>query len=61
MIAGSKAETLPFSQGAVAKAGNSAELFEIEGATHADLYDKDEYVTPAVAKLTEFFGKHLSA
>jgi hypothetical protein len=27
---------------------------------HIDLYDKDEYVTPAVAKLTEFFGKHLA-
>ncbi|MGY4919722.1 hypothetical protein ACWD9K_31730 [Streptomyces sp. 900116325] len=25
-----------------------------------DLYDEDEYVTPAVAELTEFFGKHLA-
>jgi fermentation-respiration switch protein FrsA (DUF1100 family) len=32
----------------------------IDGATHIDLYDKDEYVTPAVAKLTEFFSKHLA-
>ncbi|MEV0081806.1 alpha/beta hydrolase [Saccharopolyspora sp. NPDC050642] len=60
MIAGSEAETLPFSQGAVAKAGDTAELFEIEGATHVDLYDRDEYVTPAAVKLTEFFNQHLA-
>ncbi|MDA3644253.1 alpha/beta hydrolase [Saccharopolyspora indica] len=59
MIAGTEAATLPFSEGAVAKAGDNAELYKIEGATHVDLYDKDEYVTPAVAKLTEFFTEHL--
>ncbi|MFF7602380.1 hypothetical protein [Streptomyces mirabilis] len=36
------------------------EPFVIDGATHIDLYDKDECVTPVVAKLTEFFGKHLA-
>ncbi|QKW48997.1 alpha/beta hydrolase [Streptomyces buecherae] len=61
MIAGSRAETLPFSQGAVAHAGDSAELFVIEGATHVDLYDQSEYVGPAVAKLVDFFGHHLAA
>lgn len=60
MIAGSKAETLPFSQTAVEKAGRTAELFIIEGATHVDLYDRDEYVTPAVARLTQFFNRHLA-
>ncbi|MFI1852936.1 hypothetical protein [Streptomyces sp. NPDC020480] len=59
MIAGTEAETLPFSQGAVAKADESAELFLIEGATHVDLYDKDEAVTPAVARLTSFFSQNL--
>ncbi|MER6135466.1 alpha/beta hydrolase [Streptomyces sp. NPDC001815] len=59
MIAGSEAQTLPFSQGAVAKAGESAELFVIEGVGHVDLYDKDEAVTPAVAKLASFFSKNL--
>ncbi|WP_399086794.1 alpha/beta hydrolase [Streptomyces sp. BBFR2] len=59
MIAGSRAETLPFSSGAVEKAGDTAELFVVDGATHVDLYDRDEAVTPAVAKLTAFFGKHL--
>lgn len=42
------------------RAGGRAHLVVIDGATHIDLYDKDEYVTPAVAKLTEFFGKHLA-
>ncbi|MET9532526.1 MULTISPECIES: alpha/beta hydrolase [unclassified Streptomyces] len=59
MIAGSEAATLPFSRTAVEKAGDSAELFVIDGATHVDLYDRDEAVTPAVAKLADFFGKHL--
>jgi fermentation-respiration switch protein FrsA (DUF1100 family) len=36
------------------------ELFWIDGATHVALYDKDEYVTPAIAKLTEFFRTHLT-
>lgn len=59
MIAGSEAATLPFSQTAVEKAGDSAELFLVDGATHVDLYDRDEAVTPAVAKLSSFFGEHL--
>jgi len=36
------------------------ELFIIPGASHIDLYDKPQYVTPAVAKLIEFFGKALN-
>ncbi|MFI1306246.1 alpha/beta hydrolase [Streptomyces sioyaensis] len=61
MIAGTEAATRPFSTQAVARAGRTAELFDIEGATHVDLYDKDEYVSRAVAKLSEFFGAHLAA
>lgn len=59
MIAGTAAETLAFSQIGVEEAGRNAELHTIEGATHVDLYDVDEYVTPAVAKLAAFFGSHL--
>ena len=29
-------------------------------STHVALYDKEEYVTPAIAKLTEFFRTHLA-
>jgi fermentation-respiration switch protein FrsA (DUF1100 family) len=35
------------------------ELFIVEGATHIDMYDRPQYVTPAVAKLKEFFDKAL--
>ncbi|GAB3556564.1 fermentation-respiration switch protein FrsA (DUF1100 family) [Actinopolyspora lacussalsi] len=60
MIAGSEAATLPHSRRAVANAGETAELHTIEGAGHVDLYDRDEPVDEAVAKLTEFFGRHLA-
>ncbi|MFJ8493467.1 alpha/beta hydrolase [Streptomyces sp. NPDC094038] len=60
MIAGSKAESAYFSREAIERAAEPKELFVIAGATHIDLYDQDEYVTPAVAKLTGFFGRHLA-
>jgi fermentation-respiration switch protein FrsA (DUF1100 family) len=60
MIAGTEAETAYFSREAIENAGEPKELYWIEGATHIDLYDKDEYVTPAVVKLAEFFGKYLA-
>jgi len=59
MIAGTEAATRGFSEKAVADSPGNAELYLIEGATHVDLYDRDEYVTPAAAKLTEFFRQHL--
>ncbi|GGZ32036.1 alpha/beta hydrolase [Streptomyces poonensis] len=60
MIAGSEAESAYFSREAIAQAAEPKELVTIDGATHIDLYDRDEYVTPAVAELAEFFGKHLA-
>ncbi len=60
MIAGTEAATLPFSEGAVADAGDNAELFVIEGATHVDLYDRDPFIGLAVEKLDAFFGDHLT-
>ncbi|MEV0336543.1 alpha/beta hydrolase [Nocardia sp. NPDC050717] len=60
MIAGSKADTAYFSEEAVAKAAEPKELFVVDGASHIDLYDVDEYVTQAVDKLDEFFGKGLA-
>ncbi|MBA0048891.1 alpha/beta hydrolase [Mycobacteroides sp. LB1] len=59
MIAGTEADTLYFSEHAIAKAGEPKELFLIEGATHIDLYDKPEYVDPAVEKLAAYFSKYL--
>ncbi len=59
VIAGSKADTLFWSQEVYQKAKNPKELFVIDGATHIDLYDRPQFVTPAVSKLKEFFGRHL--
>ena len=44
---------------AIEKAQQPKELFWIDGATHVDLYDKEEYLPIAVAKLADFFGAHL--
>jgi hypothetical protein len=59
LIAGSKADTLFWSKQVMEKARQPKELFIVEGATHIDMYDRPQYVTPAVAKLKEFFDKAL--
>lgn len=59
LITGERAETLKFSEAAYAKAQQPKELMIVPGASHFDLYDKPQYVTPAVDKMAEFFGKHL--
>ncbi|KZB83169.1 alpha/beta hydrolase [Amycolatopsis regifaucium] len=61
MIIGSDADTGYFSREAIEKADEPKELFVIDGATHVALYDQDEHVTPAVTKLTGFFGEHLTS
>jgi fermentation-respiration switch protein FrsA (DUF1100 family) len=60
VIAGSKADTLFWSREAYEKAREPKELHVIDGATHIDLYDRPQFVTPAVAKLREFFGRRLA-
>jgi fermentation-respiration switch protein FrsA (DUF1100 family) len=60
LIAGSTAVTSWMSVEAFQRARGPKELFWIDDATHVDLYDKPAYVTPAVAKLTTFFGNHLA-
>jgi uncharacterized protein len=59
MIAGTKADTRYFSEMAIEKAKEPKELFLIEGATHISLYDKKDYVDPAVEKLNSFFNQYL--
>lgn len=59
LIAGERAETLKFSQQAYAKAQQPKELMIIPAASHFDLYDKPQYVTPAVEKLAGFYRQHL--
>lgn len=46
MIADSETESAYFSREAIEQAAEPKELFVIDGATHIDLHDKDEYVTP---------------
>ncbi|CAH0037916.1 unnamed protein product [Clonostachys solani] len=57
MIAGSEAESLHFSQSAVAQAKEPKELLVVLGKNHFDLYDD---LTVSGPKLSEFFGKHLN-
>jgi uncharacterized protein len=61
MIAGTEAVSDYFTVQAIDKAREPKELFWIDGASHVDLYDKDEYVTPAVDKLVAFFTAALAA
>jgi fermentation-respiration switch protein FrsA (DUF1100 family) len=59
MIAGSAAQTLWMTKDAYEQTAGQKELFLIKGATHVDLYDKEEYVAQAVPKLVEFFRNNL--
>ncbi|NQD63487.1 alpha/beta hydrolase, partial [Enterobacter sp. CM29] len=59
LIAGEKAETRKFSQQAYDNAKEPKELVIIPGASHFDLYDKPQFVNPALNKLAEFFSKNL--
>ena len=59
MIAGTKADTRFFSEMAIEQAKKPKELLLIDGATHIALYDKPEYVNPAVEKMNSFFKQNL--
>ncbi|MFJ7417072.1 alpha/beta hydrolase [Streptomyces uncialis] len=59
MIAGTEADTAYFSREAVASATGPKELYEVEGATHIDLYDKAEYLPQVTTKLHGFFRSAL--
>ncbi|TFB30352.1 alpha/beta hydrolase [Pedobacter alluvionis] len=59
LIAGSKAGSRKQNEIAYETAEEPKELFIIDNATHLDLYDIDCFVSSALEKLTEFFGKNL--
>lgn len=56
MIAGSNAQTLHYSEDAVAAAREPKELFVVEGKNHFDLYDDLKVSGP---KLVDYFGENL--
>lgn len=60
LIAGSIADTLPMSQAAYDADNGPKELYLVDGATHCDMYDKEPYVSEALAKLADFLTKNLS-
>lgn len=61
MIAGSKADSFYMTESAfqLATGTNEKELFLIPGATHIQTYFVPEYVSQAMDKLNQFFGKNL--
>ena len=59
LIAGDRADTLPFSQAAYDADKGPKELYLVKGATHVDMYDKEPYVSEAVVKLSDFFNENL--
>ncbi len=59
VIAGAKADTRFWSEDVIKKAKEPKELHIVEGATHIDMYDRPQFVAPAVARLTAFFESHL--
>jgi uncharacterized protein len=60
IITGSEAGSLWHSKELYAKAPGPKELFIMEGAGHMDLYDKPQFVGPAVDKLSKFFDDNLA-
>ncbi|MEK1893805.1 MAG: alpha/beta hydrolase [Rhizobium sp.] len=60
MVVGEKADTKFWSDEVLAKAQAPKEMFVVPGATHMDMYDKPQFVTPAVEKLNGFFAQHLA-
>ncbi|MEU9046157.1 MULTISPECIES: alpha/beta hydrolase [unclassified Kitasatospora] len=60
-IVGERAVTSWMAVEAHQRATGPKELYRIEGASHVDLYDREEYIDPTVDKLAEFFTVHLGA
>jgi fermentation-respiration switch protein FrsA (DUF1100 family) len=61
MIVGTRAATSWLSVEAFQKAVDPKEIFWLDGANHVDLYDKQQYLDPAIDKLTDFFNNNLGS
>lgn len=58
-IIGERAVTAWMAVEAHQRATGPKEIHWIKGASHVDLYDKKEYIDPAIDKLTDFFTTNL--
>lgn len=58
-IVGERAMSAYFSEDAYAKAAEPKELFVVPGATHVDLYDREQFLKISIPKLDSFFGENL--
>lgn len=59
MIAGTEAPTSYFSVETIERAREPKELFWVNGASHVDLFDKEQYLPAVVEKLCRFFETQL--
>ncbi|RPE47156.1 hypothetical protein EDD90_10598 [Streptomyces sp. Ag109_O5-1] len=59
-IIGERAVTAWMAVEAHQRATGPKEIHWIKDASHVDLYDKKEYIDPAIDKLTDFFTSHLT-
>lgn len=59
LFAGTRAVTSWMSVEVFGRVSGPKELVWVDGASHVDLYDRDEYVTPVVDRLTTFYAEHL--
>ena len=59
LIAGTKADTMYYSEEAYEKAAEPKQLSRVEGATHMDLYDNDKYLGDVIKELAQFMDKNL--
>ncbi|WP_199820891.1 alpha/beta hydrolase [Streptomyces fulvoviolaceus] len=59
LIVGTESASRPHNEETYAAAAHPKELFLIEGASHIDLYDLDQYVKPVADKLAAFFTQNL--
>lgn len=59
MIVGREAVTSWMTVEAFHSANEPKELVWVDGASHVDLYDREEFVTPVIARLADFFGSNL--
>jgi len=48
-----------YAQQVYEEAGEPKEILWLDTSNHIDLYDNEEYVSPATSKIIEWFGKYL--